>query len=77
MSGAHFGNRCDRNKMELHRVRLRPKSGMAGVIRTGEFGCLLTEQTVCTQGTDRVEATSQGHLGLPAAGQGGTWNPER
>ena len=57
--------------MKSHRVRLGPKSSMAGVLRTGEFGCLPTEKTIQgIQGTDRVEATSQGHLQLPAAGWG-------
>lgn len=80
MNGAHFENRHDHSKMKSHWVRLDPKSNMAGVLRTEEFEYLPTEKTICTQDTDRVEATSQEHLELPAAGQGGKvfpWNRER
>lgn len=66
--------------MKSYRVRLGPKSNRADVLRTGEFGCLPTEKTICIQSTDRVEATSQGRLELPAAGWGRKafpWNCQR
>lgn len=52
----------DHSEMKSHRMRLSPKSSMAGILRTRGSGCLPTEKAICVQGTVRVGTTSQGHL---------------